>query len=99
MNMRKHYSPELKAKLVLALLKEEKSAGQLAAEHDVHPTMLYRWRDAALAGLPSLFSDQAARQQAAQQAAHDQLTQRLYAEIGRLTTDLNWLKKSCRSEP
>jgi transposase-like protein len=91
--MRRTFTPEFKAKLVLALLKEEQSAGQLAAEHDVHPTMLYRWRDTALAGLPSLFSEQAAQQQAAQQAAHDQLTQQLYAEIGRLTTDLTWLKK------
>jgi transposase-like protein len=93
MSMRKHYTPEFKSKLVLALLKEEQSASQIAAAHGVHPTMLYRWRDAALAGLPSLFSDQAAQQHAALQTAHELQTQQLYAEIGRLTTELTWLKK------
>jgi hypothetical protein len=42
--------------------------------------------------LPSLFSkdDQAAQAAA---TAHEQQVNELYAEIGRLTTELTWLKK------
>jgi len=46
-----------------------------------------------LAGLPSLFSDQEAQATAAREAERQRKEQDLYAEIGRLTTQLAWLKK------
>jgi len=91
--MKKSYSPAFKAQLVRDLLKEEKSVSQLAAEHGLHPNQLYRWRDIAINGLPSLFANEAVQEQAAKEAAHEQQLQELYAEIGKLTTQLNWLKK------
>ena len=59
---RKQYTADFKAKIVKEMLREEKTVGQLASEYEVHSNMLYRWRDQALAGLPSLFSDQAAQE-------------------------------------
>ena len=91
--MRKHHTPEFKAQVVQELLQEVKTAGQIAAEYGIHPNLLYHWRSVALAGLPSLFSNQAAQTQAAREAAHAQQLEELYAEIGRLTTQLAWLKK------
>lgn len=91
--MRRNFTAAFKAQLVLAMLKEEKAVSQLASEHSIHPNQLYRWRDEAIAGLPALFANQAAQQRAQEQAAHAAQVEQLYAEIGRLTTDLNWLKK------
>jgi len=91
--MKKSYSPAFKAQLVRELLKEEKSVNQIAAEHGLHPNQLYRWRDLALDGLPSLFARESAQEQAAKEAAHQQQLEALYAEIGKLTTQLTWLKK------
>ena len=91
--MRNHHAPAFKAQVVRELLKEDKSISQLAAEYDVHPNQLYRWRDVALTGLPRLFSGQSAQEQAAKDAAHAQQLEELYAEIGKLTTQLNWIKK------
>ncbi len=91
--MKKSYSPAFKAQIVRELLKEEKTVSQLAAEHGLHPNQLYRWREIALAGLPSLFAQEGAQEQAAKDAAHEQQLQELYAEIGKLTTQVNWLKK------
>jgi putative transposase len=90
--MKKSYSPAFKAQMVRELLKEEKSVSQLAAEHSLHPNQLYRWRDLALAGLPTLFEQDGAIEQAAKDAAHEQQLHELYAEIGKLTTQLSWLK-------
>ena len=45
--MRKHHSPAFKAQVVRELLKEVKSVSQLAAQYDVHPNQLYRWREVA----------------------------------------------------
>jgi transposase-like protein len=87
------YSSAFKAQMVRELLKEEKSVSQLAAEHGLHPNQLYRWREIALSGLPTLFAQDAGQAQAAKDAAQEQHVQELYAEIGKLTTQLNWLKK------
>lgn len=95
--MKKSYSSAFKAQIVRELLKEEKSVNQLAAEHGLHPNQLYRWREIALAGLPSLFARDTAQEQAAKEAAHAQQLQELYAEIGKLTTHLTWLKKKLPS--
>lgn len=91
--MRKQYTAAFKAQLVREVLKEEKPLNQIAAEHGLHRNLLTSWRDQALVGLPSLFSRQAERDQAAKQAAHDQQIHELYAEIGKLSTHLAWLKK------
>jgi len=93
---RKQYSAEFKARAVTEMLKEEKTVGQLAAEYGVHSNMLYRWRDHALAGLPSLFQDQAAQELAQKEAEWQQERDALYAEIGRLTTQMTWLEKKSR---
>jgi transposase-like protein len=93
MKTRRHFTPEFKAHLVQQILREEQSVSQLAAQHGLHPNQLYRWRDQALAGLPGLFSSQAAQEQAARDAAHAQQVQDLYAQIGELTTQLRWLEK------
>ncbi len=93
---RKQYSAEFKAKVVKEMLREDKTVGQLAAEYGVHSNMLYRWRDQALAGLPGLFSDQAAHELAQKEAAWQEERDALYAEIGRLTTQLTWVEKKSR---
>jgi len=90
---RKQYTAEFKAKAVKEMLREEKTVGQLAAAYGVHSNMLYRWRDQALAGLPSLFSEQAAQDQAHKEAEWQAEREALYAEIGRVTTQLTWLEK------
>jgi transposase-like protein len=89
--MRKQYSAAFKAKVVQELLKEEKTLAQIASEYEVHPTQLKNWRAIALEGLSSLFERQEST--VALQAAHEQQLSDLYAEIGKLTTQVNWLKK------
>jgi len=89
--MRKQYSAAFKAKVVQELLKEEKTLAQIASEYEVHPTQLKNWRAIALDGLSSLFERQEST--VALQAAHEQQLSDLYAEIGKLTTQVNWLKK------
>ena len=87
--MRKHYSATFKAKVVQELLREEKSLAQLAAEYGVSAKQLNRWKIIALEGLSSLFEPTADKTQ----EEHEQQVNELYAEIGRLTTQLTWLKK------
>jgi putative transposase len=91
--MRKRHSPAFKAQMVQELLREQKTVSQLAAEYGVHPNQLYRWREIALAGLPSLFSGRTIEEQATKDAAHAREVHELYAQIGELSAQLAWLKK------
>ncbi len=58
--------------------------------------MLRKWKTQAIERLPGVFSDetQAVREL---EAEHERERQALYAEIGRLTTQLAWLKKNLAS--
>ncbi len=96
--MRKRYSPTEKAQIVLEALQEEKTLAQIAAERKVHPNQISKWKTEALQGLPNLFTneDRATRRL---EAAHERELQELYAEIGRLTTQLGWLKKKSGLDP
>lgn len=89
--MRKQHTAAFKARVVQELLKEEKTLAQIAAEYEVHPTQLKNWRTQALEGLPSLFEKQDSTVQL--KAAYEQQLSELYAEIGKLSTQVNWLKK------
>jgi putative transposase len=93
--MRKHYTASFKAKVVQELLKEDKTVAQIAAEYEVHPTQLNKWKSTALQGLPSLFEEKDSL--AALKASHEEQLNTLYAEIGRLTTQLSWLEKNLAS--
>jgi transposase-like protein len=89
--MRKQYTVAFKARIVQELLKEEKTLAQIAAENEVHPTQLKNWRTVALEGLPGLFEKQDST--AELKRAHEQQLSELYAEIGKLSTQVTWLKK------
>jgi transposase len=91
--IRKTYTTEFKVKVVREILREEKSLSQIASEYRTHTNVISRWRDQALAGLPALFDDRAAQEKAAKEAEWEQEREGLYAEIGRLSTQLGWLKK------
>jgi transposase-like protein len=95
--MRKRYTSVFKAEVVQEILKEEKTIAQIAAQHGVHPNQLSKWKATALKGLPSLFSDEEKAVEAVK-AAYEQQLNELYAEIGRLTTELAWLKKKSSLE-
>lgn len=90
--MKKQYSASFKAEVVQEILKEEYTIGQIAAQHGIHPMQLSKWKAIALRGLPTLFGTQQ-QEIAAVKTAHARQTDELYAEIGRLTTQLAWLKK------
>jgi putative transposase len=96
--IRKRYTPTQKTAIVLELLKEEETLPQVAARHGVHPNLLRKWKAQVLEGLPSLFSDDD-RDRRALAAEHQRQRDELYAEIGRLTTQLTWLQKKSGLEP
>ena len=92
MSRKKHvYGAEYKAKVALAALKEDLTLAQLTSKYEVHTTQIRNWKLAALEAVRSCFSKKQERDKAEQ----DELMSSLYEQIGRLQTELNWLKKKC----
>lgn len=91
--MRKRHSAAFKAQVVRAALKEKKTIAQIASEHGIHPIQISARKAAALKGLPSLF-EKTETNHRAEQGEHERQLQELYAQIGRLTTQVACLKKS-----
>ena len=96
--MRKRYLPSFKAQVVLELLQGEKTVAQIASEQQVHSTQLNQWKALALKDLSKLFSEDH-KAEAELQATHQKDLDELYAEIGRLTTQVAWLKKKSGLDP
>ena len=44
MEKRRNFTPEEKAKIVIEVLREEKTLNEIAAQYEVHPNQLSRWK-------------------------------------------------------
>lgn len=89
---RRKFTPEEKARIVLEMLKEEKSVSQLASEEGIHTNVLHRWKTEAVQNLAQLFVDDR-KGITKMKTDYEQTINELYAEIGKLTSHLSWLKK------
>jgi len=95
--MRKRHSAAFKAKIVLEALQEEKTIAQIASENQIHPNLISAWKATVLNGVTTLFERETKAQK--EQAAAAQEKEELYAQIGRLTTQVAWLKKKSGLDP
>jgi transposase len=86
---RKTHTAGFKAQVALAAVKGDKTVGELASLHGVHPTMIHAWKKQLLDNAVELFQTGAKSSGAEQEALQGQL----YEQIGRLKTELDWLKK------
>jgi len=87
-----HFTVNQKAQIVLEILREDKTIAQIASENNIHPNQLYRWKKQALENFPQLFEEDR-KSEKAREAEHEKQLNQLYAEIGRLSAQLSWLKK------
>lgn len=86
---RRQYSAEFKFRVALAAVKEVNTVSELASQHEVHPTLIRKWKQQLLQDGPQVFArsnGQAQREQAVKE-------NELYEQIGRLKMELEWLKK------
>lgn len=84
---RKTYPESLKAKVALEAYKGEKTSSELASLYGVHPTVISQWKKQLLTHAPELFTRGGAGR------AQEEDSDKLYAEIGRLKLENDFLKK------
>jgi transposase-like protein len=92
MPKRKRLTAGQKAQIVLETLCEDKSVALIAAENNIHPNQIHKWKKQALEEFVHLFEDDH-KGERAKEIYHEKQVDELYAEIGRLSAQLSWLKK------
>ena len=86
---RRDHGSAFKTKVAIAAIKEELTQAQLTSQFSIHTTQLRNWKLQALESIQDGFSKKRERDK----VDHDALITGLYEQIGRLQTELNWLKK------
>jgi transposase len=87
---RRKFTGDFKAKVVLEALKERSTIEELAKKYELHPTQINTWKREAAAKLAGAFDSDGGSSNNEQQ---EELTEKLYAQIGQLKVENDWLKK------
>jgi len=89
---RRKFSPEFKAQVSLEAAKEQLTLAELSKKFEVSPVMISRWKSEFLANMSAAFSGNLESENPAEKVD----VEKLYAQIGQLKVENDFLKKSCR---
>ncbi len=92
---RKLFSGSQKAKLALSALKGDKTINELSQESGVHPTQINQWKKELQERAVELFENKRGPKPVDEQSDPE----KLYAKIGQLNVELDWLKKKSGISP
>ncbi len=87
--LRKKYSAQEKARIVLETLKGNQTQAQLTSKYGIHPTQISAWRRQFKEGVADIFKDKRRKDV----LDKDRLIEELYKQIGQQKVELDWLKK------
>ncbi len=83
---RKKHLAKFKAKVAIEAIKATRTVSELAGAYSVHPSQIHSWKRQVLEGLAKVFDSNNVTKQ-------EDISTKLYEEIGRLKVELDWLKK------
>jgi transposase len=86
---RRKFSPEFKAQVALSAIREQETLSELSARYEVSVVMISRWKKEFLENASNAFGG-------VKEAKPEVETEKLYAQIGELTMQVNFLKKSLK---
>lgn len=86
---RNSFSGQQKAKVALEAIRDVKTINEIAQEYGVHPTQIRQWKNELVEQAAGIFEVKRGPKVVDAQSDPD----RLYAKIGQLNMELDWLKK------
>ena len=87
---RKRFTSEFKSKVAIEALKGHKTISELSSEFNVHPTQINEWKRQLVELSKAAFNS---KQLHKAQRSLEEERDRLYAQIGKLKVEVDWLKK------
>jgi transposase len=82
------YQANFKGKVALEALKEDKTLSDLAIQFKLHPAQITKWKTQAIQKIAQIFEDERKKK-----LPPEIDIEALYAQIGKLQTQLEFLKK------
>ncbi len=92
---RKRRSPQIKAKIALEAIKQQKTVSEITAQYGVHATQVNTWKKQVLEMIPEAFTGSVKRKRMEQE--QQDLIDRLYRQVGELVVERDWLKKKYKA--
>ena len=89
---RRAFSGKFKSQVALEAIKGLKSVNQIAAEHEIHPVQVSKWKKELLEHSEEIF--QSPTRKDTEQGQRE--AERLERKVGQLTMQVDWLKKKCK---
>jgi len=89
MVQRKRHGGTFKARVAVEAIAGRKTINEIAGAYEIHPSQVAKWKAEALKQLPEVLSDG----RRGRRPTDGQVQARLYEEIGRLTMEVEYLKK------
>lgn len=89
---RNNYTNAEKSKVVLEVLKEERTLNEIASNYGVSPQLVSRWKSEFIENMPIVFDKKASEVEKVKKE-HETEKEGLINQIGQLTVEVNWLKK------
>jgi transposase-like protein len=86
---RKLFTGIQKAKVAIEAVKNQKTMSEIAQEYSVHPTQIGIWKKTLLENASQLFDDK----RSSKKVDENPDVELLYAKIGKLNMELDWLRK------
>lgn len=87
---RRKFSAQFKAKVAVEALKERESLSELSRRFEIHPNMISKWKSEFLENSSTVFE----KERSTEEATPD--PEKLYAKIGKLELENDFLKKSLK---
>jgi transposase-like protein len=91
----RHHSAPFKFRVALEAIGELKTTSQIASDHDIHPTLIRKWKKQLQEEGSAIFNNPV--NQKKQEKEQGIKEAELYEQIGRLKMELEWLKKKATS--
>ena len=86
---RRQFSAEFKAKVAIEAIKGQQTVAELAGRYQVHPNQIAQWKKQLLDAADQVFS----RRREADRQQQEELTEKLYEQIGRMKVEVEFLQK------
>ena len=92
MDKRNTYDAEFKTKVVLEVLREERTVNQIASLHELSPMLISRWK-AEFFERASMVFEKGPSEAEKLKKGFEEKQELLEKKIGQLTIEVDWLKK------
>ena len=91
MTKRRNFSDKLKAAVSLEAQRGDKTVQEIAAQRQLHPTQLSRWKRQVIEGMAGVFSDKVKKAENREGEIKE-----LYAKIGQLAVENDFLSQGLK---